>query len=429
MAALTPFRAWHPATDSNASPLICPVYDTIGAEELVRFSTLPHNAARFVPRPANQSVSEFVRTATAEIRSAIRDGAFVRDAEPGYYVYGIRYVPDADILETIPVRERRSAYLLLGLLGKIDFDRSTASDLALHERVFEDRVEERIALTDATGFQYAPIMAGYSTGGHTLNDRLEAILDIDRRKLSFQGAYKPLFAASIGETTHVLWRISEESQTRELTSVVEKLRLLVFDGHHRYTAASRRHSSGKAASPLMMLVDGHDRALRLMPWHRALGREDLSFERWITRAREEFQSVESLGKELSIEETIQTLHDMTEGGQRGFLAFGRPGGFRVVGPANPDVGADFDLLHGSLENRWGIDPVRFAFHRSPRRALEAIRDPRGTRAGGSAFLLPDLHLERLELRAFDSRVPMAQKSTMFLPKVAEGVVFAAADRE
>ena len=73
-----------------------------------------------------------------------------------------------------------------------------------------------------------------------------------------------------------------------------------------------------------------------------------------------------------------------------------------------------------LRARMGLDPARFGFVASPHLSLRQAREE-----GGVAFLLPPLSIEGVEREAFAHRC-MAQKSTMFLPKVAEGVLFAPA---
>ena len=182
MVELRPVRAWHPdPLRGDPSDLVCPVYDTLSEEELRRYSARGHNAARFVPRPRDLSLEEFVRQASIALAAARRSRAYVRDAEPSYYVYGIRYVPPADITETIAPAARRAQYLLLGLVGSLDLARTDATQIALHERTFADRVAERIALTEATGMAFAPILLGYHLPDHGLNDRLEQRLGLDRR--------------------------------------------------------------------------------------------------------------------------------------------------------------------------------------------------------------------------------------------------------
>lgn len=428
MVDLAPVRAWHPSgAAASANELVCPVYDTLSEEERERFAAHRYNAAQFVPRPRSVPLAEFLRTATARLTEAIRAGAYVRDERPAFYVYGIRYVPPPDIVETIEPSERRAEYLLLGLVGALDLDRVAPERVALHERTFDDRVDERIALTDATGMSFAPILAGYHLPDHRLNDRLEQLLGLDRRGLSFEGSLAPVAEAVLDGTTHRLWKLDDPTQLEELRTLLEPLRLLVLDGHHRFTAAAHRHFEGRPSAPLTMVVDGRDRALRVLPWHRVLPRTVVPFRELRHAALREFPEVHRLPGDAGVPAAIDRLRAMHRASRRGFLMAGEGEALEVDGPPSADVGADFDLLHAFLEERLRVDPHELLFVRSPRAALEALARTGGPGADGTALLLPGLTELGIEERAFGSGNVMAHKSTMFLPKVAEGMLFAKAD--
>lgn len=421
-------RAFHPdprAFDPNR--LVCPVYDTLSEAELARYSTSPYNAARFVPRPHALPLDAFLASATHCLADAIRAGAYVRDDRAAFYVYGIQYAPPPDVLETLAADQRREQYLLLGLVGALGITENDSGQIAPHERTFADRVDERVALTEVTKMNFAPIMAGYHRSGHRLNDRLEHELGIDRRRLSFAGPVAPIVEATLGGSTHRLWRLDDPSFVEEIAREVGPYRLLILDGHHRFASAVARRGAGRASFPLTMLVDGQDRALQLLPWHRVLPERFARFETLLAEARREFPTVVEGSRPPSIESVLDQLRRMHEHRHRGFLMVNRAHLWEVRGAPGDDGGADFDLLHTFLETRLGIGPHSLRFVRSPREAFDQLTHTDGTSEGPTAFLLPALRARAVEERAFARRVVMAQKSTMFLPKVAEGMLFAPAD--
>jgi hypothetical protein len=425
---LTPVRAWHPnSAKADPNELVCPVYDTLSETELERFSHLPFNAAGFVPRPRDLPLDQFVLRSVGRLGEALRAGVYVVDERPSLYVYGIRYIPPPDILEIIEPAERRAEYLLLGLVGCLEFGRIAHGEVALHERVFDDRVDERVALTEATGMSFAPILTGYHMPDHHLNERLEALLGLDRRGLSFEGSVPPIVEATLEGTTHRLWRIDDPSAVVELLEIVRALRLLVLDGHHRFTAAARRHHAGRPSAPLAMLVDGQDRALRVLPWHRVVPASATAPSALFAAARRAFEPVLEVEGAPTVELAIGRLSAMYRAGHRGFLATDGRTLLEVRGPPSDDVGADFDELHGFLEDRLGLDPHEMQFVRSPRQALERVAAAGSGTGQGTALLLPPLTEQGIEERAFGRGRVMAHKSTMFLPKVAEGMIFAPAD--
>jgi hypothetical protein len=116
---------------------------------------------------------------------------------------------------------------------------------------------------------------------------------------------------------------------------------------------------------------------------------------------------------------------MRAGGRRGFVLVTGERAVEFDGPASDDAGADFDQLHDFLNEALEIDGERLQYVRSPRAAIDAAK---GEVAGrrGSALLLPGLTTKGVEARAFERAEVMAEKSTMFLPKVAEGLLFAPA---
>ena len=424
MVELVPVRAYHPA-EPAASGLLSPVYDTLSDADFRRFSTQPHNAGMFVARPASMPLEEFLRTAVDRLHRALSARVYVQDARPSLYVYGIRYTPPPDIEETLPPSSRRPAYLLLGLVGALDLRRTPEAVVARHEKAFPDRVEERIRLTQATGMTFAPIMAGYTLPSHGINDLLERTLGLHRRSLSLEGTATPLVRATLDGTEHRLWRLEDEGVREKIEQLLEPLRILILDGHHRYSAARELLRRGQPEStPLVMLVESRDRALQVLPWHRTLAGTDPPISELAARTGSRFTKVERLPAGRVVEELIAELGRMSRRHDRGFIAVGPSESWRFTGPPNSDGGYDFDLLHDYLAEVFHREPHEFGFFRSPRQAVEAISREGTPWSGGIAFLLPALDEEAIEERAFASGRVMAHKSTMFIPKVAEGVLFA-----
>ncbi len=423
MVELRPVQAFHPA-HAAASDLVAPVYDTLSDTDLKRLSHTEHNASRFVARPSSLGMEEFAASARERLLGAIEAGAYRQDPAPGLYVYGIRYVPPPDIFEALPARSRRSEYLLLGLVGALDLGKTPESLIARHENAFAERIDERVRLTQATGMHFAPIMAGYTLPSHAINDRLESFLGLDRRALSFEGSHPPLVRVRLDGSEHRLWRLDDELTT-EILSMVQPLRVLILDGHHRYGASRellRRRDPGSA--PLVMLVESRDRALHLLPWHRVLPSHSVTLDQLRATASAGSLRAERVEADLSPEALVHVLDRMAQRHERGFLAIQGPEVWRFRGPDSPDGGYDFDLLHGFLAERFGISPQEFVPFRSVRQAVEAVQTGGHPCFGGITFLMPALDEEAIEARAFGSGRVMAHKSTMFLPKVAEGMLFA-----
>ncbi len=425
MVTLDPVRAYHPSNPVDSS-LLSPVYDTLSDDDFRRFSQNPHNPATFVARPSSMSIAEFLERAPRNLQDAIGSGAFVQDSAPSLYVYGIRYTPPSDILEALPTHRRRTEYLLLGLVGAVDLSRTPEETIARHESTFADRIDERVRLTEATGMSFAPIMAGYTLPNHAVNNLLETALGLDRRGMALEGTATPLVRATLDGSEHRLWRLEDPTLRSQISDLLAPVRLLILDGHHRYGAARELLRRGRqGASPLVMLVESRDRALHLLPWHRALAPEAVSLESLRNRIGDRFTSADALAAGgRSVEALLEELDRMARYHERGFLAVSTGGCARFRGPSSADGGVDFDLLHAYLSEEFHREHHDFGICRSPRKAVEATQTPGSPWYGGVAFLLPPLDEEAIEERIFATGRVMAQKSTMFLPKVAEGVLFA-----
>ena len=179
--------------------------------------------------------------------------------------------------------------------------------------------------------------------------------------------------------------------------------------------------------PLMMLVEGRDKALQALPWHRVLPADVVAPAAVTVAARAAFPDSHALREVSSTDDVIARLQAMSSEGRRGFLLVSGGTVVEVTGPPSNDVGADFDLLHSFLEDQVGLDPHEFEFVRSPRHALEESGGLSTGGSSGTACLLPGITERGVEDRAFGRGLLMAHKSTMFLPKVAEGVMFAPVD--
>lgn len=424
MVELLAVSVYHPSNPTD-SELVSPVYDTLSDADLLRFSKTPYNAAGFVARPSSMPLAEFLERAPRRLQEAIAAEVYRRDPVPSLYVYGIRYTPPADILEALPTSNRRTEYLLLGLVGALDLAHTPEWSIARHEKAFPERIEERVRLTEATGMHFAPIMAGYTLINHAVNDLLEKTLGLDRREMALEGTAPPIVRAKLDGSEHRLWRLDDPTVQTRIAELIAPLRILILDGHHRYAAARELLRRGRpGSSPLVMLVESRDRALHLLPWHRALSPGTATLNELRTRAGARFVSIEGMGSRPSITDLIAELDRMFRRHERGFLAVGPEGSWRYRGPDSTDGGFDFDLLHGYLEEEFHRDPHDFGVFRSPRLAIESVRTPGTPWSDGVAFLLPKLREEAVEERAFATGRVMAHKSTMFLPKVAEGVLFA-----
>ncbi len=422
MVEIEPVRLYYPNPNVvRPDDVVCPVYDTLSREERARYAHRPFNAARFVTRPVDVTVEAFVAEARAELARALGAGAYRADEAAGLYIYGLEYEAPPELAETYEAKERREAYLLLGLVAAVRIDSPTSESVAPHERTFPDRVDERVRLFRATGVQFAPIVAGYSMPDHAVNDRLESYLGVDRRRLRLRSVRPPLVSARLGRGRHSLWRIDDPELAADLRATMRRTRLLLLDGHHRYTAAVRGASPDRPRYPLVMMVESRDRALHLRPWHRWVGPHSLTDRPVRGAPIDPLWTLRELAAPTTVESALALQAEIPRGERAGFVAFDRHRALVVSAPRHGGPRDDYEILHGWLAQSWRLAPIKAEPVRSPREAFERVAHEQGT-----AFLLPPTTVEAIERLAFDERGTMAEKSTLFWPKVVDGLLFAPA---
>lgn len=431
MVELRPFKATilNPELEKRAD-LVCPVYDTIDAHLYERYAAEERNVIHLTTRKEGTPEQDFIEYARRNLARFFREGVLREHENPAFYIYGVRYQLSAELQEQIPAEARREVYLAFGLVALVKVDEPTGETIVGHEKIFAAKTQERYQLMRASGMNFSPIVAEYSMPDHALNRLFEEYLGFRRPDLQLDARRMPLVDVELNGTRHLLWEIPDEVLIARIQALMREKRLMILDGHHRYTASyqlSRDRQEGTAYT-LMMLMEGGDRALLLLPWHRCVKRcrkEEL----W-HRIEEYFTVVPSdkrEGNALVLQQLNQspaTEFDVRFGmydGERYYLLRAQePRIKRLAAERGERVGLDVLSLH-----EWLIEPTLIGspeddvvFTASPRDAIAKVD-------GGAyavAFFLKPLRIAEVEYKAHVEKKAFPQKSTRFLPKVAEGIV-------
>jgi uncharacterized protein (DUF1015 family) len=266
-----------------------------------------------------------------------------------------------------------------------------------HERTHRGPKEDRLALLRATRVSLEPLWFLYEGQG----TGIPAVLDLV--------AGRAPAAAFIGPEwfRHRFWVISDPGIHDSIHTVLDKLPLLIADGHHRYeTALAYAEEVGgdaEAASrfTLALLTDFADPGLAVLPTHRVM------------KVGIAVSGGEPKG---SLEETLEAL--------RGRVAAGayRDHQFQVL-PLEGEV-AVVELHRQVIDNILGKrEPEDYLLYtRDPTEAVRWVDEG----AGAGAFFLdaPDL---RQVLKLAQEGKTLPQKATYFHPKPPSGIVFGRAD--
>jgi uncharacterized protein (DUF1015 family) len=285
------------------------------------------------------------------------------------------------------------------LIAALRLQRYSDKVVLPHERTHRGPKEDRLALLRATGVSLEPLWFLYEGAQTGIPQVLEGV------------AGRAPAAAFDGPdgTQHRLWVISDPALHASIHADMEKLPVLIADGHHRYETALAyaEEVGGDADAPsrftLALLTDLADPGLVVLPTHRVL------------KAGIAVTGGEPKG---TLDETLAAL--------RGRVAAGtyRNHQYQVL-PLEGDV-ALVELHAQVIDNILG--------KRNPEELLLYTRDPAEAvrwvdeGIGAAAFFLdqPDL---RQVLRLAQEGKTLPQKATYFHPKPPSGMVFDRLERD
>ncbi|MBC8521950.1 MAG: DUF1015 family protein, partial [Methanomicrobia archaeon] len=273
MVEIKPFKATilNPELE-NVSDMVCPVYDTIDASMYEKYSARKNNVIHFTTRKEGFAENEFVDYAKRHLNRFFNDGILIERKNPAFYIYGVRYKLSEEIMEQIPEGERRETYFAFGLVALVKAEKLNEHSILGHEKTFEANTRERYRLLKECGMNFSPIVAEYNMPSHDINRIFENYLGFIRPDLKINENRKPVVDVELNGARHLLWEVSDEEIIRKIQELMRDKKILILDGHHRYSASYRlsRDKEDGATYTLMMLLEGGDRALLLLPWHRCV---------------------------------------------------------------------------------------------------------------------------------------------------------------
>jgi uncharacterized protein (DUF1015 family) len=276
LADVQPLQAIRYAPNVDLSRVICPPFDTISPEEHKRLHELsPYNAVRLeLPKGDGDPY----QAAAKSLHEWLNRGTLVRDEAPAFYVY------QQEFRHRGKVRRRRT---LFGRLRLEPWDQGTVLP---HEQTFRAPREERSRLIHSLRLNTSPVFLVYPDSQHQ-------VAPLVARAVSDRPGVE--FADSDG-LSHALWRINDSHLAAAIARGLERQRLYVADGHHRYETAlayrdERLGGSGAARSGdepeefvLAALAAADDPALLVLPIHRLVN-VDVPLERALASLKSLFR--------------------------------------------------------------------------------------------------------------------------------------------
>ncbi len=426
MADIRPFKASIINPEMRIDKLVCPVYDTIDAAGYQQYAKEKNNIIHVTTRRKDMDRDEFIGYAAGELERLTNSKIIVNMERPAFYIYGIMYTLKPETLALLSEKDRRSHYFVFGLVCLVKAEELGKGSIVGHENIFEINSRERYRLMKACMMNFSPIAAEYSMPDHGLNNLFEKYLGFKRPDFVPNPEKPPIVDVTLNGARHLLWEITDDSLIRKITEMMSQLKLLILDGHHRYTASGFMREKDGIEYTMMMLMEGGDRALLLLPWHRAVRNFDR--QRLENKIKENFticwqgntnnEEFYSRLRQRSSEYDVRL--GMYDGKKFTILRADEKAVMELCEKRGESVGLDLIVLH-----EWLINPVikgkpeeDVSFNASPSEAIARV----DSKEFNVAFLLNPFSIKDVERKAFVERKNFPQKSTLFLPKVAEGIV-------
>jgi len=441
MARIYPFRAWrYNPSVVKLDDVVTQPYDKISPSmQQAYYQRSPFNLVRIIlglPELFDAERGESVYTRAARDFKAWREqGVLVQEKDPCIFAYSQRFrVPG-----TSEVKERRG-FIALGKLHEY------ADQVVFrHEQTLSKPKSDRLNLLKATHAHFGQIFMLYSDPAGSV----EKILYDE------SGPAEAEVTDEYG-VLHRVWRVSDPTAIRLLSTAMADKKLIIADGHHRYETAlnySKEHAVGvpaKAeygvnnlpqpaypeAAVMMTFVNMDSDGLVILPTHRVVhslpGFDPAAFavaaEEFFTvvplLAAEAAGYIELLGKQEGTAFVAVT-------GSGAFLLRSKPEAVAAALADLPERQRNLDLSHLHsiiLDRLLGLDEEKvreqtnLRYLRDAGEAVDLVR--RGE--ANVAFLTNPVSMEQLREVAFAGDV-MPQKSTDFFPKLLSGLAIYALD--
>ena len=404
MANVKPFQPYrYSAKAGDPAKLITQPYDKINSQMQARYLTAsPYNLVRVIlgEKRDSDSASDNVYTRAARyFEDWIHEGILAQDPAPGFYAYFQNFeVPDTG--------ERLTRKGFIGLGEVEDY---SAGVVFRHEQTLSGPKKDRLEVLRHTRAHFGQIFMLYPDREGSVDKELDQ---------ATQGAPLLDVTDEYG-ARHRLWAVTDPARLARIQTLMQPMKLLIADGHHRYETAlnyRNEHPDDPAAQYVMMtFVNMYSPGLKILATHRVL--RNLQNLELLSKVTSEW----SVKKFISLTELKQALNSPAPQSVRiGAVAANDT---LLLSRPRKDGELDVPVLHQEILGDWlgiGEDAVREEKYIQYVRGMDAAAAEVRERGAQVAFLLDPTPIDDMARVAFAGGV-MPQKSTDFYPKLLTGV--------
>ena len=414
MAEIKTFRAWRFNEQKVGSfdQVVTPPFDVIDSatrRELEKKS--PYNMVRLLLPEARAGLSPY-QAAAQDFEAWRREDVLRQDEENSFYLL------EQEFQGLDGKRHVRRGFFATAKLPEPGQDRIVLG----HERVFQNKVVDRLALTEATQANLGSVFVFYEDPNRALAPFL-AQMD----------AHPPCMEAhTVDGVVQRLWQVPEDP--RVLDHFHDRT-LYIADGHHRFRTAEEYRDQMRDTHPgaglqhydyvLMGFIDIADPGLVVWPTHRLLDPPDgFSKQAFFERIAPWFEVEQAdSGLAARVDESKGCTFGLAMQGGGQYLLTLRPDCDRAAflgSDRSPEWrNLNVAVLHrGILEKVLGLEEgAELTYEPNHGKALARVESGEA----GMAFLLKAIPVSQVRDCA-EASVFMPEKATYFFPKLPSGAV-------
>ena len=388
MPRFEPFPALRYAPTTDLDLAAAPPYDVLSAADVAALSARhPHNIVQ-VDVPGPDDDPDRYRRAAAVLTEWETDGVLVRDSEPTFTLYRMRFrTEDGTERETV------------GVVGALEVVDEGAGGVLPHERTTPKAKTDRLDLTRATSANLSPVWGLSLTPG--LTELLRAPATVVGRCVDEQGV------------VHTVERVDDPTRLAAISSAVASHPVLIADGHHRY-AISRTYRDERRA------VDGEGPWDLTLTYVGELVEDQLSIDaihRLYRGDPDRLRSVLAESFELEPAGPVDPSFARRVVDEQALCLVDRHGAGTWLRPMAGAFEGVRDLDGALLEHALRNSDVEVSYQHGVTEVVEMVR------AGevDAAVLIRPTSITEIR-RTADEGLLMPPKSTFFTPKLRTGLV-------
>lgn len=404
MATVKPFKAWRfdSSKINHLENVIVPPYDVISEKELAEMDKLsPFNFSKVILAKGDK---KHLRAAEL-FKSWQKEEVLIQDKTPGFYLYKQEFNLDRFELFCQKITDGH-ALVRYGFFAKVQVEDYANGVILPHEKTFAKYKADRYELMEAAQGNMEPVFLGYDSNFLTGEDFEKAVTNL-----------KPVyFYEDRSGVQHKLWYVSAADVCSKIEKALQKEKLYILDGHHRYETALKFHQDhgGERTKYVLANVCAFNQpGTVILPTHRLLkDLPDFSKDRFIDLLKKNFDvnQVVSLGElETKLKGSKKVGFGLRFGGDKSM--------FFAELKKDPGI-LDLDYLHETLFKEIGGGKEFATFYVKSIPEFQERLDHNEYEVG---FLVRPNTYDDVIKKASHQEV-MPHKSTFFYPKIPSGLV-------